>query len=151
MLEVGTHLVELPYPVIRSPGGNLEAFDRMAAEAAIGPNQLLAQVQPLGTLNLPLVIVALGAARAGTTLLSYFEIGDQIDFLVDDNKNKHYKFSPGDKLEVFPTSDIYLKKPHYLLILAWLHADKIIQSHKKYLDEGGIFLRLFPGVTKVKK
>ena len=65
MLEIGAHLVELPYPVIRSPGGNLEAFDRMAAEAAIGPNQLLAQVEPLGALNFPLVIVALGAARAG--------------------------------------------------------------------------------------
>ena len=65
MLEVGAHLVDLPYPVIRSPGGNLEAFDRMAAEAAIGPNQLLAQVEPVGALNFPLVIVALGAARAG--------------------------------------------------------------------------------------
>ena len=95
-------------------------------------------------------VAGFGAARAGTTLLSYFQIGDQIDFLVDDNKSKHYKFSPGDKLEVFPTSDIYTKKPDYLLILAWLHADKIIISHKRYLDEGGIFLRLFPGVTEIK-
>jgi hypothetical protein len=95
-------------------------------------------------------VAGFGAARAGTTLLSYFQIGDQIDFLVDDNKNKHYKFSPGDKLEVFPTSDIYTKKPNYLLILAWLHADKIIQNHKRYLDEGGIFLRLFPGVNEIK-
>ena len=95
-------------------------------------------------------IAGFGAARSGTTLLSYFQIGDQIDFLVDDNKSKHYKFSPGDKLEVFPTSDIYSKKPNYLLILAWLHADKIIQNHKRYLDEGGIFLRLFPGVTEIK-
>jgi len=95
-------------------------------------------------------IAGYGAARAGTTLLSYFDIGDQIDFLVDDNTSKHYKFSPGDKLEVFPTSDIYSKKPNYLLILAWLHADKIIQNHKRYLDEGGVFLRLFPGVTEIK-
>jgi 2-polyprenyl-3-methyl-5-hydroxy-6-metoxy-1,4-benzoquinol methylase len=96
-------------------------------------------------------VAGFGAARAGTTLLSYFGIGSQLDFLVDDNKTKHYKFSPGDKLEVFPTSDIYTKKPDYLLILAWLHADKIMQSHKKYLDEGGTFLCLFPGVKEVKK
>jgi len=95
-------------------------------------------------------VAGFGAARAGTTLLSYFGIGNQLDFLVDDNETKHYKFSPGDKLEVFPTSDIYTKKPDYLLILAWLHADKIVQSHKRYLDEGGIFLRLFPGVTEIK-
>ena len=91
-----------------------------------------------------------GAARAGTTLLSYFNIGHHLDFLVDDNETKHYKLSPGDKIEVLPTSDIYIKRPDYLLILAWLHADKIIHSHKKYIDEGGIFLRLFPGVTEIK-
>ena len=95
-------------------------------------------------------VAGYGAARAGTTLLSYFGIGQELDFLVDDNKTKHYKFSPGDKLEVLPTSSIYTKTPDYLLILAWLHADKIIQSHKRYLDGGGIFLKLFPGVKQVK-
>ena len=96
-------------------------------------------------------IAGFGAARAGTTLLSYFGIGSQLDFLVDDNKTKHYKFSPGDKLEVLPTSDIYKNPPDYLLILAWLHAEKIIESHKQYLEEGGSFLRLFPGVQIIKK
>ena len=95
-------------------------------------------------------IAGFGAARAGTTLLSYFEIGHQIDFLVDDNKSKHYKFSPGDKIEVLPTSEIYHKRPDYLLILAWLHADKIIQNHRRFIDEGGAFLRLFPGVNIVR-
>ena len=95
-------------------------------------------------------IAGFGAARAGTTLLNYFDIGDQLNYLVDDNKNKHYKFSPGDKLEVFPASDIYTKNPDYLLILAWLHADIIIDSHKKYLKQGGIILRLFPGVEQIK-
>ena len=92
-----------------------------------------------------------GAARAGTTLLGYFEIGHQIDFLADDNKSKHYKFSPGDKIEVLPTSEIYHKRPDYLLILAWLHADKIIQNHLRFIDEGGAFLSLFPSVNIVKK
>lgn len=96
-------------------------------------------------------IAGFGAARAGTTLLSYFNIGNSLDFLVDDNETKHYKFSPGDKLEVFPTSEIYTKAPDYLLILAWLFADKIIDNHRIYLNEGGVFLRLFPGVKQVNK
>ena len=95
-------------------------------------------------------VAGYGAARAGTTLLSYFGIGQELDFLVDDNKTKHFKFSPGDKLEVLPTSYIYEKNPDYLLILAWLHADKIIQSHNRYLEQGGIFLKLFPGVNQIK-
>lgn len=95
-------------------------------------------------------IAGFGAARAGTTLLSYFEIGHHIDFLVDDNQSKHYKFSPGDKIQVLPTSEIYNKSPDYLLILAWIHAEKIIESHRQFINEGGAFLRLFPGVNIVK-
>ena len=89
-------------------------------------------------------IAGFGAARAGTTLLSYFGFGNLIEFLVDDNKSKHFKFSPGDKLEVFPSSYIYTRKPDYLIILAWLYADTIINSHRRFMTEGGAFIRLFP-------
>ena len=58
-------------------------------------------------------IAGFGAARAGTTLLSYFGIGSGLDFLVDDNSDKHYKYSPGDKLQVLPVSEIYNKKPEF--------------------------------------
>jgi SAM-dependent methyltransferase len=90
------------------------------------------------------VLSGFGAARAGTTLLSYFGIGKHLSHLFDDNESKHFKFSPGDKLEVLPTSNIYRVKPDALLILAWIHADKIIASHQQYLREGGRFVRLFP-------
>ena len=95
-------------------------------------------------------IVGFGAARAGTTLLSYFQIGQQLDYLVDDNQAKHFKYSPGDRLQVRPTSDIYDQGPDFLLILAWIHADKIIQSHGKYLEKGGRFIRIFPEVEIVQ-
>ena len=72
-----------------------------------------------------------------------------LEFLVDDNETKHYKFSPGDKLEVLPTNEIYNKKPDYILILAWLFSDKIIEKHRKYNDQGGTFLTLFPGVNQI--
>ena len=95
-------------------------------------------------------IVGFGAARAGTTLLSYFQIGKQLDYLVDDNQAKHFKYSPGDRLQVRPTSDIYDQGPDFLLILAWIHADKIIRSHGKYLEKGGRFIRVFPEVEIVQ-
>ncbi len=97
------------------------------------------------------VIAGFGAARAGTTLLSYFKIGDKIDFLVDDNESKHFKFSPGDKIEVLPVAELYNKKPDYVLILAWLYADKIIDTHKKFISNGGGFVRLFPDVDIVEQ
>ena len=83
-------------------------------------------------------------------LLSYFEIGDSLSFLVDDNESKHHKYSPGDKIEVLPTSEIYKREPDYILILAWLHADKIIDTHKKYIQNGGRFIKVFPEVEIIK-
>ena len=96
-------------------------------------------------------ISGFGAARSGTTFLSYFDIGKHIDYLFDDNADKHYKFSPGDKIEVLPTNDIYKTKPDYLIILAWIHADKIIEKNQKFLDEGGCFLRFYPKIEIIKK
>ncbi len=96
-------------------------------------------------------ISGFGAARSGTTFLSFFDIGRFIDHLYDDNKDKHFKFSPGDQIEVLPTSEINTKSPDYLIILAWIHADKIILNNQNYLEKGGSFLRFFPEVEIIKK
>jgi hypothetical protein len=95
-------------------------------------------------------IAGFGAARAGTTLLSFFEVGHELEFLLDDNPLKHHKYSPGDRLEVIPTKDIYERNPTCVLILAWLHAEKIITKHQTYLDSGGTFVRLFPKVEIIR-
>ncbi|MDP7195728.1 MAG: class I SAM-dependent methyltransferase, partial [SAR202 cluster bacterium] len=81
---------------------------------------------------------------AGTTLLSYFEVGREIDFLVDDNTAKHNKYSPGDQIKVFPVSEIYNTKPDYILILAWLYTDKIVKNHRKFIEKGGKFISILP-------
>ena len=95
-------------------------------------------------------ISGFGAARSGTTFLSFFEIGKYIDYLYDDNNEKHYKYSPGDQIEVLPTDIIRKNKPDYLLILAWIHADKIIEKNQKYLNSGGAFIRFFPKIEIIK-
>ena len=96
-------------------------------------------------------ISGFGAARSGTTFLSYFGIGNHIDYLYDDNNEKHFKFSPGDQIEVLPTNDIDENKPDYLIILAWIHADSIISKNQNYLENGGAFLRFFPKIEIIKK
>ncbi len=95
-------------------------------------------------------IAGYGAARSGTTLLSYFKIGGEIEYIVDDNSDKHFKYSPGDKIEVLPTQTIYERKPDYLLILAWMHTDTIIENHTDYMKDGGEFIRLFPELEIIK-
>ena len=38
-----------------------------------------------------------------------------------------------------PTKLINQNQPDYLIILAWIHADKIIQKNQNYLENGGVF------------
>lgn len=96
-------------------------------------------------------ISGFGAARAGTTFLSYFEIGKYISKLYDDNEYKHFKYSPGDQIQVLPTNKILNDMPDYLVIFAWIHADKIIEDYKDYLDKGGAFIKFYPKLEIIKK
>ena len=89
-------------------------------------------------------ISAYGAARSGTTLLSFFDIGSKIDFIVDDNKEKHFKYSPGSGIPVLPVSSIYDKNLDYLVILAWMHAEAIISKNIPFLEHGGKFIKIHP-------
>ena len=96
-------------------------------------------------------IAGFGAARSGTTLITQMGIGKLLDFIVDDNPEKQGKFTPGDHILVKPTKAIYEKKPDYLFILAWVHSKKIIESNKRYLDEGGHFIICFPEIKIIGK
>jgi len=89
-------------------------------------------------------ISAYGAARSGTTLLSFFDISSKIDFIVDDNKEKHFKYSPGSGIPVLPVNSIYDKNPDYLVILAWMHAEAIISKNIPFLEQGGKFIKIHP-------
>tara|TARA_Y100000294_G_scaffold127278_1_gene118798 strand:+ start:2551 stop:3801 length:1251 start_codon:yes stop_codon:yes gene_type:complete len=96
-------------------------------------------------------IAGFGAARSGTTLITQMGIGKLLDFIVDDNPEKQGKFTPGDHILVRPTNAIFEKKPDYLFILAWVHAKKIIENNKRYLDEGGHFIICFPEIKIIGK
>ena len=89
-------------------------------------------------------IGAYGAARSGTTLLSFFDIGSKVDFIVDDNEEKHFKYSPGFGIPVLPVSSIYDKNPDYLVILAWMHEEAIISKNIPFLEQGGKFIKIHP-------
>ena len=89
-------------------------------------------------------IVGYGASHSTTTLLHHFEIGDYLDYLVDDNSIKHGLYSPGYHLPVFPSAKLYEDKPNYALVLGWQHQDSIINRNKKFLEDGGKFIIPLP-------
>ena len=79
-----------------------------------------------------------------TTLLHHFEIGDYLDYIVDDNTIKQGLFSPGYHIPVYPSEKLYSNKPDYVLILGWQHQDSIINRNKNFLKNGGKFIIPLP-------
>lgn len=90
-----------------------------------------------------------GAARSGTTLISQMNLGKVISYIVDDGPDKQNKFSPGDHIPILPSKALYEQKPDYVFILAWIHAARIIENNKAYLEQGGHFITCFPEIKVI--
>lgn len=89
-------------------------------------------------------IAAYGAARSGPTLMAQFGLRDKIEFIVDDHPHKVGRYSSGDGVPIRPTTDLLSEMPDYCVILAWVHAAKIVESNREYLEKGGRFVVLCP-------
>ena len=85
-------------------------------------------------------IAGFGASITGTTLIYHFEIGEYLDYLVDDNLAKQGRFSPGLHLPVVSSSVLCERNPDYVIILAWRFAETIISRNRCYLESGGHFI-----------
>ncbi|HSW71466.1 MAG TPA: class I SAM-dependent methyltransferase [Gammaproteobacteria bacterium] len=89
-------------------------------------------------------VAAYGASTTTTTLLYHFELGERLDYIVDDNPIKQNLFSPGLHLPVLASSELYVRRPNVVVILAWIYADPIIKRHQRFIEEGGEFLIPLP-------
>ncbi len=86
-------------------------------------------------------IAGYGAPAKSTTLLHYFDIGrETLDFIVDDSPFKQGLFTPGKHIPVVAPEKLYIRKPEYLLILAWNFAKSIMKMHEKFREKGGKFI-----------
>ena len=73
------------------------------------------------------LIVGYGAPAKATTALNYFNIGKEINFIIEDNKLKHGKFIPGVKIPIYSKNK--LKDPNStILVLAWNFFDEMSDS-----------------------
>jgi SAM-dependent methyltransferase len=90
------------------------------------------------------VVAGFGASTTTTTLLYHFELGSRIRFLVDDNPIKQNTVSPGLHIPVLPSSELYAQRADVVVVLPWIHADKIVERHRQFLADGGVFLVPLP-------
>ncbi len=95
-------------------------------------------------------IAAFGAPAKATTLLYHFGFEPGIiDFIVDDSPLKQGLYSPGMHIPVVPSSELYARKPDYVVILAWNFAQPIIDKHAAFREQGGRFIVPLPRVEVI--
>lgn len=90
-----------------------------------------------------------GASPTTTTLLYHFELREFVEFLVDDNPQRHHLFSPGHHLPVLPPAALEERKPGVVLVLAWRYAKPILERHDAYRRRGGQFIVPLPAVRVI--
>ena len=89
-------------------------------------------------------VAGFGAARSGPTLICQMGLSDVIEYIVDDHPQKVGKYSSGDGILIVPTAELCQRMPDYTVILAWVHAERIIAHNQEYLEKGGRFVVLCP-------
>jgi len=92
-------------------------------------------------------IAGYGAPGKGNTLLNYCGIrSDFLDYTVDRNPYKHYKFLPGTHIPIFPPDRIRETRPDYVLILPWNLRNEIVGQLSYVREWGGRFIIPIPEV-----
>jgi SAM-dependent methyltransferase len=90
-------------------------------------------------------ISVLGHPARAMTLSYYFGLDEQIiTDVFDDNTLKVGRYSPCTKKKILSTSDIYTRKPDYLLVLSWNYAEEIIKRFDNFYKDGGKFIIPLP-------
>ena len=79
-------------------------------------------------------IIGYGAHDKATTVLNFFGISNEIDFIVEDNELKHNKFIPGVKIPI-KNKSILKNKKNVLLVLAWNFYSDIKKNNPNLSDE----------------
>lgn len=94
-------------------------------------------------------VAGYGASTTVTTLMWHFDLTEKLEFLADDNPLKQGLYAPKCHLAVLPSQELYVRRPDYVVILAWNYATPIMQRHRRYIEEGGIFVIPLPDLQLV--
>lgn len=92
-------------------------------------------------------IAGYAATSKSTTIFNYCDIGPElIDYIADSTPLKHGKFSPGVHIPIKPSETFRTNPPDYAFLLAWNHAEEIMENEKAFAEGGGKWITHVPHV-----
>jgi SAM-dependent methyltransferase len=90
------------------------------------------------------LVAGYGASTTTTTLMWHFELTRKLAFVADDNPVKYGMYCPACHIPVVPSGELYVRRPDYVVILAWQYAPVIMKRHERFIKDGGQFLVPLP-------
>ena len=92
-------------------------------------------------------IIGYGASTKGNVILQYCGINsDILDVIVDVNKDKHNKFTPGSRIKIVSENFIKKLKPDYMVVMPWHFKNFILNKEKSFLNNGGKLIFPLPDI-----
>lgn len=86
-------------------------------------------------------VIGYGAPAKGSVVLNYCDIGvDLLPVVLDSTPAKQGLHVPGTHQPILPPTALYDERPDVLLVLAWNHAEEIVDREKAFRQRGGCFL-----------
>jgi hypothetical protein len=90
-------------------------------------------------------IVMFGTGHAACMFINLLGIKDLINFAIDDNHKKKGFYMPGSKLPIYNSESLVNKKTNLCLLgLSSESEKKIINKHRPFEENGGVFASIYP-------
>ena len=91
-------------------------------------------------------IVGYGASAKSTTFLYQYNLTNQLDCIIDDNRYKQDLFSPGLNIPIKTIQYLETNQVDYIILLSWNFKDEIIKKLEKYRQNGLRIIVPFPEI-----
>lgn len=91
-------------------------------------------------------IAIFGAGHLSAAFLSLMDVADQVCCVIDDNPNKKGRLMPVGGLNIVGSDALYSGDIGVCLLgLNPQNQPRLIERHRKFVEQGGIFASIFPG------
>ncbi|WCL51206.1 class I SAM-dependent methyltransferase [Leptospira sp. GIMC2001] len=91
-------------------------------------------------------IAIFGAGHLTVAFISFMGISDIVKYVIDDNPNKKGMNMPIGNIPIVGSEVLYNEKINFCLLgLNPQNQPKVIEKHKSYTENGGVFGSIFPG------